>query len=209
MDMKTIGSLASAAMNDHNIRKRAVDLVVDHIKPHVNTTALFSGRLAVSSVLATVTLYSAFKFTVVVLGVFYAVQTFFPALFGFFGIPIMGPTFGFRSVKDVLKDVNEINYNIVARSIDTVSRKSFFLDIQGPECSDRAVCEIGSILETSFPSVTYWIKGLGAFDKLILGDQYSLALMKGMKGFKHCSETYRACPKSPFSTWKDIYHKLR
>ena len=204
-----IGSVARAVMTDHHVRKRAIESLVEYAEPHIkNSQLMTTGRVAVSSVLATITLYGTFKFAIVLLGAFYAFSTFFPALFGFLGIPLpMMPAF--RNVKQVVDEMNAVNMNIVARSLDTVQRKAFFLELEGPECTDRAVCELGSILETGFPSVAYWIKGLGAFDKLVMGDKYSLALMKGIKGQRNCSETYKSCPKSPFTTWRDIYQKLR
>ena len=205
MDFDTMKDLASIALKNHHVRKRAIDSALAYIKPLLpNKESVFAMTArATPSALAAITLYGTFKFAVVVLAAFYCVTTFFPAFFSLFGIPA-------RSLGNIENEIRSITYDkIVARSLDTIKKKSFLLDLEDGSCKDRAICEVGSFISDKFPSVTYWITGLGAADNLVFGDQFTLAMMKGMKNRNSCAHSYPKCKRSPFSTWNEIAEKFR
>lgn len=205
MDFDTMKDLASIAMKSHSVRKRAVESAIQYIKPFLPTKeSMFAMTArATPSALAAVTLYGTFKFAVVVLAAFYCVTTFFPAFFSLFGIPA-------RSLTNMENEIRSITYDtVIARSFDTIKKKSFFLDLQDNSCKNRAICEVGSYITDKFPTVSYWISGLGAVDNLIAGDQFTLAMMKGMKNPNSCADSYPKCKNSPFSRWNEVAGLLR
>lgn len=205
MDLDTMKDIASFAMKNHHVRKRAIESAMQYIQPFLpNRESVFAMTArATPSALAAVTLYGTFKLAVVVLAAFYCVTAFFPAFFSLFGIPA-------RSLGNIENEIRSFTYDtVVARSIDTIKKKSFFLELQEKSCKDRAICEVGSYISDKFPTVSYWISGLGAADSLLMGDQFTLAMMKGMKNPNSCVESYPKCKRSPFSTWNEIAEKLR
>lgn len=205
MDFDTMKDLASIAMKSHHVRKRAIETAIQYIKPFLpSKESMYSMTArATPSALAAVTLYGTFKFAVVVLAAFYCVTTFFPAFFSLFGIPA-------RSLTNMENEIRSITYDtVIARSFDTIKKKSFFLDLQDNSCKNRAICEVGSYITDKFPTVSYWISGLGAVDNLIAGDQFTLSMMKGMKNPNSCADSYPKCKNSPFSRWNEVAGLLR
>lgn len=196
LELEMITSLAKTALYNHNIQKRAVELVERQAR------ALIPAEFS----LAGLGLFGTFKAVIIALGTIFAFGTFLPAVLSFLGIA--SPVLPIRSLSD---SMNEVNY-IVARSINdlgsTIQNKSYFLELDGPECRDRAICEVGKFVGRSYPSISIWLQRLGGFDKLILGDQYSLAMVKGIRQQK-CEHLYSQCKRDPFATWTEIAEKFR
>ena len=200
VELELLTTMAKSAILNHNMQKRAVDFMERHAR------ALIPAEFS----LATLGLFGTFKAVIIALGAMFAFSTFIPAVLGFLGIsaPILPPI---RSIPDSL---NEVNY-MVARSINElgstigkIQNKTYLLELEGEECRDRAICEVGKFLGQSYPSVSTWLKNLGGFDKLILGDQFSLAMVKGMRS-QECQHLYPKCKRNPFHNWYEIAEKFR
>lgn len=193
-----VQSLVTSAMggiSPHVIRKRAVDLVQTWAP---KARALIPVELS----LAGLTLFGTFKAAVLFLASIFIGSSLLPAILNFLGIPAAAVPF--RSLEDSVKN----QYQIVARSLETLEKKQYLLDVSGEDCDQRMLCEIGDFVGGKYPSVSNWLQKLGGFDKLILGDQYSLSLLKGVKQQK-CDKAYPKCQRSPFWKWNEIADNFR
>lgn len=189
-------ALQLVAPHAHSITKRAVDTIAPHARALI--PASFS--------LAGLTLFATFKAAVMFLGAVFFTSTFLPSLLSFMGV--VAPPLPFRSLSDSMNELKKLNYDLVARSIDTIQKKSYLLDISEEACKDRAICEVGEFVGSKYPTVAFWLQNLGGFDKLLIGDQYSLAMVKGIKN-QNCSRLFPKCSHSPFTTWNEIVEKFR
>lgn len=196
LELEMIRSLAKTALSNHNIQKRAVDLVERHAR----------ALIPVEFSLAGLGLFGTFKAVIIALGAMFVASSLLPALLTFIGIsaPIV-------PLKSLSEGVNEVNY-IVARSLNdfgsNIHNKSYLLELEGEGCRERAICDVGRFVGRSYPSISFWLQKLGGFDKLILGDQYSLSMLKGMRQQK-CEQLYPRCKQDPFATWNEIVEKFR
>ena len=189
-------ALQALAPQVHGISKRAVQALAPHAR------ALIPAEFS----LAGLTLLGTFKAAVMLLGSVFFASSFLPALFAFFGLS--SPPLAFRSLTDSVNELRKLNYDVVARSLDAIQKKSYLLDIREESCKDRAICEVGEFVGDKYPSVAFWLQNLGGYDKLLLGDQYALAMVKGMKQ-QSCARLFPKCRQSPFSTWNEIVEKFR
>ena len=214
-EMDLVVSLASQVMSNEKLRGRAVNHALQALAPqahHISKRAVevlaphARALIPVEWSLAGITLFGTFKAAVMFLGGIFFASSFLPSLLGFLGLS--APVLPFRSLTDSMNELKKLNYDLVARSIDTIQKKSYLLDIGEEACKDRAICEVGEFVAARYPSVAFWLQNLGGFDKLILGDQYALAMVKGMK-HQSCARLFPKCRQSPFTTWNEIVEKLR
>ena len=196
IELAMFSSLAKTALTNHSVQKRAVEMLEKHARALI--PADFS--------LVGLGLFGTFKAAIIALGAMFAASSLLPAILGFLGLTV--PIVHIRSLSDSL---NEVNY-MVSRSINdfsnNIQNKSYLLELDGEECRDRAICEVGKFVGRTYPSISFWLQKLGGFDKLILGDQYSLSLVKGMRHQK-CEHLFPKCKRNPFANWSEIADKFR
>lgn len=140
------------------------------------------------------------------LGTVFFATTYLPAVASFLGL--ITPAIPFRSITESMNELKKMNYDMVARSIDTIQKKSYLLDFREESCKNRAICEVGEFVGENYPTVAFWLQNMAGFDKLILGDQYSLSMIKGMK-HQNCTRLFPKCSHSPYTTLNEIVQKLK
>lgn len=105
-----------------------------------------------------------------------------------------------------LYTLQNIDYNIISNSINSVPEKSFkLLDIREDECKSRAMCEVGELVRKYFPQIGVYVRL--ATERLDLRDIYTTAMLRGV-GWTDCDSTYGRCSKSPFKKFHRILNAI-
>lgn len=178
------------------LKKRAIDSVVGLITQSSASTgrSLIPLGTDLFAALAGLTLFGAFKLGLLIVSSFYLLSSFFPGVLAFFGL---STPFFFRSLGEGISEFKNLDYEVVARSLQSLPDKSFdALSIKGIECRARAICEIGEFMGKKFPTVAGWIGKIGD-NRFMMGDKYTTAMMKGIKS-GDCATAFISCSNSPF-----------
>lgn len=142
--------------------------------------------------IAGLTLFGAFKLSLLLVSGFWVLTTMFPSVLSFLGI---SSPFLFRSLTDI-SELKSLNYEVVARSLQSLPDKSFeLLKVEEGDCRSRAICEVGEFMASSFPTFCSYLGSLG--DKFHNNDTYAVALMKGINQPADCTTAFSSCPVSP------------
>lgn len=211
-DLQLAMTLATQLMKNEDLQARAMDQALQMIAPTVHNIQKRAieaigpqarALIPVEFSLAGLTLFGTFKLAVMLVGAIFWATTLIPAVFSFLGITV--PPLPFRSLSD---EFSKLNYEVIARSIDTIHQKSHLLDLKEEQCKEKVICEVGEFVGARYPSVRFYLKKLGSFDKLILGDQYVLAMVKGMN-HSNCTHVYSKCSRSPLAVLNEIVDTFR
>lgn len=210
-------SVATSVLQNEKLRSRVIGQAVQMVSQHPEVHRISKRATEVLAptarllfpagpVLAGITLFGSFKAAVMLLGSVFFATTFMPSIASSFGL--VAPAIPFRSLTESMNELRNVNYETVARSLDTLQKKSYLLDLQEEPCKNRAICEVGEFVAENYPTVTFWLQNMAGIDKLILGDQYSLSMIKGMK-HQNCTRLFPKCSQDTYPTLNEIVQKLK
>jgi hypothetical protein len=193
LQIKLLTSMAKTALMDHNVQKRAVEYL------HRNAKALIPAELS----LGAIGLFGTFKAVIIALATIFSFTTFLPAVAGLLGLTFTAPGIV------PMRSLDGVHY-VVSRSVNefqhTIQNKTYFLDIDGPDCKERAMCEVGEFVAT-LPFISNWLAAIGSFEQVIFNEKFNsfhdAPFVKGLRN-QVCSREFSNCKKDPFRHWKMI-----
>jgi len=143
--------------------------------------------------IAGLTIVGAFKVGLFMITSVWLITTAFPSILAFLGLT---SPFLFRSLQDTFPTFGEINYEFVARSVNSLPDKSMdLMNIKGGECRARAICEAGEFVAKKIPWMARFASGIMSTIKM--SDLYTIAMVRGMSN-SDCASYYGSCSHSPF-----------
>lgn len=208
VQLALIKSVSSALLADQKIQKRAWT----HLSEFVHSKVLPGLRSLIPSdfSIQNVNLVSSLKLAALLLSSLLALSSLLSPVFS--GV-VLSDSMALGQVRSLTEGVDELtklNYELLSKSIDSIKSKNFLIELRGPSCHERAICEVGEFVSVRYPKVHEWMEKTltGALEQFILADQYLLSMLKGLK--KHnCTISYNQCTKSPFHTWTEILAKFQ
>lgn len=205
VQLTLLKSVSTALLSDQKVQKKAWT----HLKQMLNQKIipLIKSMIPKDFSLENMNVSTSLKIVAVLISSLYAVSTLLRPLLP--NVHLTSSMEQMRSLTDGVDELTKLNYDLLSKSIDSIRNKNFLIEMKGPSCHERAICEVGEFVSIRYPRVYDWMQSTltGTLEQFIIADQYIISMLKGLK--KHnCTISYNQCAKSPFHTWSEILSKF-
>lgn len=205
VQLTLLKSVSTALLSDHKVQKRAWT----HLKELLNQKIipLIKSMLPKDFKLESINVSTSLKLIAFVLSSLFAMSSLIRPILP--NIALTSSIEQMRSLTDGVDELTKLNYDLLSKSIDSIRSKNFLIEMKGPSCHERAICEVGEFVSIRYPRVYDWMQSTltGTLEQFIIADQYIISMLKGLKQH-NCTVSYNQCAKSPFHTWSEILSKF-
>lgn len=205
VQLALLKSVSTALLSDKKIQKRAWTHLSELLQTKIFPT--FKSLIPSDFSLENLNLMSSLKLAALVLSSLFAFSSLLSPLVS---VRLTDSFQQMRSLSDGVDEMTKLNYDLLSKSIDSIKSKNFLVELKGPSCRERAICEVGEFVSVRYPRVFNWMENTltGTLEQFILVDQYILSMLKGLKK-QNCTMSYSQCARSPFHKWTEILSKFQ